>query len=289
MKIYIDGAYYSREEAKISVYDHGLLYGDGVFEGIRIYNSSVFRLREHVERLYRSAGAVSLAIPLARDAMEKAVRDTVALNGKKEGYIRLVVTRGVGTLGVNPESCGTPSVIIIVDDIQLYPEEYYRKGIGIITASIRRNSPDCLDPRIKSLNYLNNVLAKIEASRAGCMEAVMLNREGYVTECTGDNIFIVSNGALVTPPPHMGALNGITRGVVMELCVALGIEASESALTQYDLYGAEECFLTGTGAEIMPVVEIDGRRIGEGTPGPVTARLISAFRDSVSSGGRGRS
>ncbi|OHD63558.1 MAG: branched-chain-amino-acid transaminase [Spirochaetes bacterium RBG_13_51_14] len=281
MKIYIDGRYYSKEDAKISVYDHGLLYGDGVFEGIRIYHGTVFRLREHCERLYRSANAILIRIPITIEEMERAVIDTVALNNKKNAYIRLIVTRGVGNLGVNPLTCEKPSIIIIVDDIQLYPEEYYAKGINIITASTRRIASDSLDPRIKSLNYLNNVLAKIEAIQSGCLEAVMLNQNGYISECTGDNISIVTDGTIMTPASHYGALNGITKGAVIALAEKLGIPCRETALTQYDLYTADECFLTGTGAEIMPVVSIDGRLIGNGMPGEITKRLIASFSEEI--------
>jgi len=281
MKIYIDGKYYSQDDAKISVYDHGLLYGDGVFEGIRIYHGRIFMLNEHVERLYMSAKAILIHIPLTMDDMEKALLETVARNNKKDGYIRLIVTRGVGSLGVSPMTCKKPSVIIIVDDIQLYPVEYYERGISIITASTRRISPDSLDPRIKSLNYLNNVLAKIEAIQSGCLEAVMLNQNGYVAECTGDNIAIIKEGALMTPATHHGALSGITRGVIIALAEKIGLPVIEANLTQYDLYTADECFLTGTGAEIIPVVTIDGRPVGNEKPGETTRMLIDAFRKEI--------
>ncbi len=277
MKIYIDGTYYERENAKISVYDHGLLYGDGIFEGIRIYGGKIFRLREHLQRLYSSAQALALTIPLTMDQMETAVREAVRVNGRTEGYIRLVVTRGVGNLGINPMQCVRASVIIIADDIQLYPEEMYAKGIPVITSSVRRMPCDSLDPRIKSLNYLNNIMAKLEALRAGCLEAVMLNRDGLVAECTADNIFIVTGGRLLTPSPLQGALAGITRNVVLALAGEHGIPACESALAPYDLYTANECFITGTGAEIMPVTAIDGRTIGTGRPGEITLRLRNAF------------
>jgi branched-chain amino acid aminotransferase len=281
MKIYIDGKYFDRNEARISVFDHGLLYGDGVFEGIRIYGGKVFKLKEHVERLYQSAKAILLDIPISRAEMENATLEAVHENAKKDGYIRLLVTRGEGPLGLDPSSCGKPSVIIIVGDIQLYPQEYYEKGIAVVTAASRRMPADSLDPRVKSLNYLNNVMAKVEAKQAGCLEAVLLNHEGYVTECTADNIFIVKHGTLLTPAPHYGALDGITRMTVMNIAGSCGIASRETALTRYDLYTADECFMTGTGAEIMPVTMIDGRLIGAGGPGPVTKRLIKGFRDFI--------
>ncbi|MFO0753226.1 MAG: branched-chain-amino-acid transaminase [Thermodesulfovibrionales bacterium] len=281
MRIYIDGRYYAREDAKISVFDHGLLYGDGVFEGIRIYHGKVFKLREHIVRLYRSARTLFLDIPLNEEEMEKAVLDAVRVNEKENGYIRLIVTRGEGPLGIDPATCPKASVIIIVGDIQLYPEEFYEKGIGIITAATRRVPSDTLDPRVKSLNYLNNIMAKIEARQAGCLEAVMLNREGYVAECTADNIFIVRNNELLTPEPRFGALDGITMRTILDLASSLGVKAREAALTRYDLYTADECFMTGTGAEVIPIIRIDSRTIGDGKPGPVTGRLIAAFREVV--------
>jgi branched-chain amino acid aminotransferase len=281
MKIYIDGTYYDRGEARISVFDHGLLYGDGVFEGIRIYGGKVFRLTEHIARLYESASAILLEMPMTQGEMETVVTDAVRVNEKKNGYIRLIVTRGEGLLGIDPETCKKPTVIIIVSDIQLYPEEYYQKGIGIITASTRRVPPECLDPRIKSLNYLNNILAKLEARQAGCFEAVMLNTGGFVAECTADNIFIVKDGTLLTPAAHQGALKGITRDVVIEAAMSLGIAVIEGTLAPYDLYNADECFLTGTGAELIPVVKIDGRVIGNGRPGAVTAVITAFFRNSL--------
>jgi branched-chain amino acid aminotransferase len=281
MKIYIDGQYYDRSEARISVFDHGLLYGDGVFEGIRIYNGKVFKLKEHVDRLYQSAKAILLDIPMQQAEMEKAVLDTVIKNEKVNGYIRLIVTRGEGALGLDPSQCAKPAVIIIAGDIQLYPQEYYEKGIAVVTAASRRMPSDSLDPRVKSLNYLNNIMAKIEAKQAGCLEAVILNHEGYVTECTADNIFIIEHGILLTPAPHYGALDGITRATVMDIARSCGISVRETALTRYDLYTADECFMTGTGAEIMPVTKIDGRVIGTGEPGPVTKSLIKGFRDFV--------
>lgn len=281
MKIYIDGKYYDRKNARVSVFDHGLLYGDGVFEGIRIYHGKVFRLREHIDRLYESARAIFLDIPLKREAMADAVIEAVRKNKKKEGYIRLIVTRGEGPLGIDPMQCKKATVIIIVGDIQLYPQEYYEKGIAIITASTKRMPTDCLDPRIKSLNYLNNILAKMEARQAGCLEAVMLNTNGFVAECTADNIFIVKGGELYTPAPYHGALDGITMRAVIEVATSLGIPAHEATLSRYDLYTADECFMTGTGAEIVPIIAIDGRTIGRGRPGPVTKRLIKGFRKLI--------
>ncbi len=281
MKIYIDGEYYEKNEAKISVYDHGLLYGDGVFEGIRIYKSVIFRLEEHIERLYRGAQAILLDIPMDKERMIDTVKEAVAKNDKRDGYIRLLVTRGPGPLGIDPYQCPKPSVIIIVDDIKLYPEEYYDKGISLVTAATRRTGAECLDPRIKSLNYLNNIIAKIEARQAGCLEAVMLNRDGFVAECTADNIFIVKDGVLYTPEPTMGALDGITRDFVIELAGEMGRECRYTAIARYDLYNSDECFLTGTGAEILPVVMIDGRTIGRGNPGPVTAELKKAFDEEI--------
>jgi branched-chain amino acid aminotransferase len=281
MKIWIDGKYYSREEAKISVFDHGLLYGDGVFEGIRAYNGNVFKLKEHIDRLYKSARAIMLAIPLLPEEMIRTVLEAVCENGTKEAYIRLVVTRGVGDLGMNPRLCPKASIILIVGEIQFYPEECYSEGIAIMTSSLRRISPASFDVRIKSLNYLNNLLAKIEANQAGCLEAVLLNYEGNVTECTGDNIFILANGTLKTPPATDQALEGITRASIMDLAAAAGIPMREASMTQYDLYTAEECFLTGTGAELMPVTKIDGRIIGDGKPGAVTRKIIELFHEEV--------
>ena len=278
MKIYIDGKYYNRAAARISVFDHGFLYGDGVFEGIRIYSGKVFKLKEHLERLYQSARAIFLEIPLNKEDMEKAVLETVKINKKKNGYIRLVVTRGEGPLGIDSTQCKKPMVIIIVDDIRLYADRYYKKGIEIITASSRRVSSDSLDPRIKSLNYLNNILAKLEARQAGCLEAVMLNAQGFVAECTGDNIFTVKDSELFTPATFHGALDGITMMTVMEIAKSLGIRTHETTLTRYDLYNADECFMSGTGAEVIPVVKIDGRVIGNGSPGKITLLLIKEFK-----------
>ncbi|HEY4953195.1 MAG TPA: branched-chain-amino-acid transaminase, partial [Verrucomicrobiae bacterium] len=262
MKIFIDGKFYSERDAKISVFDHGLLYGDGIFEGIRAYNGRVFKLKEHIERLFCSAKAILLEIPLSPGKISEAILATCRANKLRDGYIRLVVTRGVGTLGLNPRSCKKPSIIIIADKIQLYPPEYYQRGLDIITVPTVRNLHSALNPAIKSLNYLNNILAKIEANNGGCEEAVMLNAEGFVAECTGDNLFIVKNGELFTPPLSAGALYGITRQTVIELAEQSGLKVSEPNLTRYDLFNADECFLTGTGAELIPVVKIDGRVIG---------------------------
>lgn len=277
MKIYIDGKYFGEQDAKVSVFDHGLLYGDGVFEGIRAYNGRVFRLKEHIDRLYYSAKAILLNIPMSHEQMTRAVVDTCRQNNLRDGYIRLVVTRGVGTLGLNPRTCKQPSVIVIADKIQLYPVELYQRGLEIITVPTTRNLHSAVNPAIKSLNYLNNILAKIEANNAGCEEAVMLNSQGYVSECTGDNIFIVKAGKLFTPPLAAGALYGITRAVVVELAREAGLDPSEPNLTRYDLFNADECFLTGTGAELIPVVKIDGRVIGDGKPGPVTRGLVEKY------------
>jgi branched-chain amino acid aminotransferase len=278
MKVYIDGKYYDEKNAKISVFDHGLLYGDGVFEGIRAYNGRVFKLAEHIERLFYSAKAILLEIPMSPQELTAAVVQSCRRNDIRDGYIRLVVTRGTGTLGLNPNKCKNPSVIIIAGRIQLYPPELYKRGLDIITVATTRNLHSALNPAIKSLNYLNNILAKIEALNGGSEEAIMLNAEGYVAECTGDNIFIVKGGQLLTPPLSAGALYGITRGVVMALARESGLAVSEPNLTRYDLFNAEECFLTGTGAEIIAVVKIDGRVIGKGKPGPVTEGLIGQYR-----------
>ena len=273
MKIFIDGKYCSERDAKVSVFDHGLLYGDGVFEGIRVYHGHVFKLKEHIDRLFCSAKAILLELPMSHAQLMKATVETCRVNKLRDGYIRLVVTRGIGSLGLNPRSCKKPSVIIIADKIQLYPPELYQRGMEIVTVPTTRNLHGALNPAIKSLNYLNNILAKIEANNAGVEEAVMLNAEGFVAECTGDNLFIVKNRALFTPPLSAGALYGITRQTVIELAEEAGLTVSEPNLTRYDLFNADECFLTGTGAELIPVVKIDGRVIGTGKPGPITRRL----------------
>lgn len=277
MKVYIDGKFYDEQKAKVSVFDHGLLYGDGVFEGIRAYNGRVFKLKEHIDRLFYSAKAILLELPITHAALMKAVVDSCRKNGIRDGYIRLVVTRGVGTLGLNPNRCKRPSVIIIADKIQLYPPAMYERGMDIVTVATTRNLHNAVNPAIKSLNYLNNILAKIEANIAGVEEAIMLNSEGFVAECTGDNIFLVKDGRLLTPPLSAGALYGITRGVVMDLAREEGREVAEPNLTRYDVYNADECFLTGTGAELIPVVKVDGRVIGKGKPGPVTRELVRRY------------
>lgn len=285
MKIYLDGKYCDERDARISVFDHGLLYGDGIFEGIRAYNGRVFKLKEHIDRLFCSAKAILLRLPMAHQEIMAAVVETCRRNKVRDGYIRLVVTRGVGTLGLNPSSCKNPSVIIIAGKLQLYPEEFYQRGMDIITVPTTRNLHSALNPAIKSLNYLNNILAKIEANNAGCEEAIMLNAEGFVAECTGDNIFIVKEGHLLTPPLSAGALYGITRRTVMELAAQSGLAVSEPDLTRYDLFNADECFLTGTAAEIMPVVKIDGRTIGAGKPGPVTRNLVAKYHTLTKASG----
>jgi len=277
LKIYLSGELVDKENAKISVYDHGLLYGDGVFEGMRSYGGKVFRLEQHLVRLWNSAKAIWLEIPITKEAMAKAVTDTLLANGIKDGYIRLVVTRGAGTLGLDPNRCSHPQVIVIADKIELYPEDFYRNGMEIVTASTMRNHPGALNPRIKSLNYLNNILAKIEGLKAGCIEALMLNQKGEVAEATGDNIFLVREGVLQTPPLDAGILEGITRDAVIELARGAGIEVREMPLTRHDVYIADECFLTGSAAEVIPVVRIDSRTIGSGKPGPITRDLIERF------------
>ncbi|MBM3213328.1 branched-chain-amino-acid transaminase [Candidatus Poribacteria bacterium] len=279
MIIYLDGSFVSKEDAKVSVFDHGLLYGDGVFEGIRAYNGRVFRLDEHLQRLYDSAKAIMLTIPLTQGEMEGIVLDTIRRNGLRDAYVRLVVTRGVGDLGLGPEKCPRASVFCIAGKIALYPEKYYEQGLEVVTVPTRRNIAEALNPRIKSLNYLNNILAKIEGQIAGVPEAIMLNQEGYVVECTGDNIFVVRDGALLTPPSHVGALEGITRNVVLGLAAEQGMPTKQTLFTRYEVYTADECFLTGTAAELIPVVMVDRRVIGDGLPGSVTRKLTEAFRE----------
>jgi branched-chain amino acid aminotransferase len=276
----MNGKLVDKADAKVSVYDHGLLYGDGVFEGIRVYHAKVFKLVEHVARLYESAKHLHLDIPMTQEAMSAAVNDTVKANNKVNGYIRLIVTRGAGTLGLDPRRC-EPQIIIIVDDISLYPAELYENGLEIITAATIRNHPNAVNPRIKSLNYLNNILAKIEAIRAGCLEAIMLNHKGEVAECTGDNIFIIKNGILKTPPSDAGILEGVTRNVVLELAHAAQVPARECVLTRHDVYTADEVFLTGTAAELIAVTKVDGRVIGAGKAGPITKQLRERFTQYV--------
>ena len=277
-KIWINGELFAREDAKISVFDHGLLYGDGVFEGLRSYGGKVFRVRDHIVRLYESAKAIWLEIPMSQDDMIQAVEEMVKSNKIEDGYIRLIVTRGAGTLGLDPRKCSNPQIIIIADKIQLYPEEYYKNGLEIVSVSVSRTSPTALSPRIKSLNYLNNILAKIEGIQSGCVEALMLNHKGEVAECTGDNIFLVKDGELRTPPLDAGILAGVTREVVCELAEAAGIASRRLTLTKHDVYTADEVFLTGTAAEVIPVVTVDSRSIGNGKPGPVTLDLMERFR-----------
>lgn len=279
LKVYINGTLYDKADAKISVYDHGLLYGDGVFEGIRSYGGRAFRLEQHLDRLWESAQAIWLEIPISRDETTAAINETLLANEIIDGYIRLIVTRGAGTLGLDPNKTADPQVIVIADTIALYPDEYYENGLDIVTVATQRNHPAALDPRIKSLNYLNNILAKIEGLRAGCVEALMLNHDGEVAECTGDNIFLVRGGALATPPTTAGILAGITRGVVIELAEGAGLAVHEDPLSRRDVYVADECFLTGTAAEVVPVVRIDDRVIGDGKPGPVTRDLMQRFRE----------
>jgi len=279
--IFMNDRLVPEEEARISVFDHGLLYGDGVFEGLRSYSGRVFRLDAHLDRLWASARAISLEIPLTQEAVARAVIDTLAANALVDGYVRLVVTRGAGSLGLDPNRTKNPQVIVIADTISLYPREFYEQGLRIVTAATQRVHSAALSPRIKSLNYLNNIMAKLEGLQAGCVEALMLNHKGEVAECTGDNVFVVRSGRLLTPPPDAGILEGITRGAVMELAHTAGIDCREATLTRYDLYTADECFLTGTAAEVIPVVEIDGRRVAAGTPGPITARLTADFHRLV--------
>lgn len=285
MKIFIDGEFFDKENAKISVFDHGLLYGDGVFEGIRFYAGRVFRLDEHIRRLYDSARAIAMEIPMSREEMTDAVLATIRANDLRDGYVRLVVTRGTGDLGLNPLLCPKPTVIIIASVITLYPQEKYEDGLAVVTCATRRIPHGALSPMVKSLNYLNNILAKLEALQAGAGEGLMLNEQGYVSECTGDNIFLVRDGALTTPPISSGALAGVTRGVVFEIAAELGVPITEPMITRYDIYTAEECFLTGTAAEVIPVVRLDGRAIGSGKPGPITRQFIARFRELTASTG----
>jgi branched-chain amino acid aminotransferase len=278
LKIYIDGNFYPESEAKISVFDHGLLYGDGIFEGIRFYQGRVFRLEEHIARLWDSAKGIALDIPISASELTAATLETIRQNDLHDGYIRLLVTRGVGSLGLSPDSCRRPSIVIIAATIALYPTALYEKGLNMITCATRRMAPAALSPRIKSLNYLNNVLAKIEAQQAGAAEGLMLNEQGYVAECTGDNLFILKGGRLYTPPVNAGILEGVTRRVAIELAEKNGLIVVERDLTRYDIITADECFLTGTAAEVIPAVELDRRPIGTGQPGPVTLKLIEDFR-----------
>lgn len=285
MIIYLDGEYLPKEKAVVSVFDHGLLYGDGIFEGIRAYHNRVFKLDEHLERLYESARTIAMQIPISMAEMAEVVLETCRRSNIRDGYIRLVVTRGVGDLGLDPRKCPKPSVFCIAANIQLYPEELYTKGLEMVTVATRRNIPEGCNPRVKSLNYLNNIYAKLEANLAGVPEAIMLNQEGYVAEATGDNIFLVKKGALITPPIHVGLLEGVTRNAVMELAREKGIPVVEKVFTRHDVYNADECFLTGTAAELIPCVKVDGRVIGNGKPGEVFWGLLKDFRELTKNDG----
>lgn len=277
--IYIDGEFLPEADAKISVFDHGLLYGDGIFEGIRFYNGRVFRLEEHLARLWDSARSICLEIPIDREEMTKALLETIRQNGLREGYIRLIVTRGVGNLGLNPAQCKRPSIIIIATTIALYPKEIAENGLTVVTCATRRTGAAALNPAVKSLNYLNNVMARIEANLAGADEALMLNEAGHVAECTADNVFIIKNGQIFTPPISAGALRGITRSVVFDIATELKLKITETDITRHDVFVADECFLTGTAAELIPVIKADGRSIGTGKPGPITKKMINRFRE----------
>ncbi|MCD6419306.1 MAG: branched-chain-amino-acid transaminase [Synergistetes bacterium] len=283
--VYMNGSFVPKGEAKVSVFDHGFLYGDGVFEGIRAYDGVIFRLNRHIRRLYNSAKAIRLEIPMSEEEMIKATVETVKVNSLRDAYIRLVVSRGEGDLGLDPRKCPRPSVIIIADKIVLFPEELYENGLEIVTAATRKNYGEVLSPQIKSLNYLSSVMAKIEAIEAGKMEALMITREGYVAEGTGDNVFIVKNGVLMTPPPYVGILEGITREAVMEIARDMGIKVLEMPFTRFDVYAADECFLTGTAAEMIPVIAVDGRKISDGKVGPIFKKLLQKFREIVKSDG----
>lgn len=278
MLVYFDGELIPKEEAKVSVYDHGLLYGDGVFEGVRSYSGRVFRLVQHLDRLYASAEAIALKIPLSKGEMKEAVLKTLRANKLKDAYIRLVVTRGIGDLGLDPRKCPKPTIFIITDKIKLYPEEFYKNGLEVIVTKTRRNIREALNPEIKSLNYLNNILARIEVNKAGMAEGIMTNVDGYVAEATADNVFIVRNKEVITPPMEMGALRGITRKAVLEIAGSLGIKPHELPFTVKELYEADECFLTGTAAEVIPVVKVDGKNIGNGKPGEITLKLREGFK-----------
>lgn len=287
-QVWLDGQLVPGEQASVSVLDHGVLYGDGVFEGIRSYNGRVLKLQTHLRRFFESAKAIRLDLPYTHDQLAEAIRQTLAANGRADGYIRLCATRGVGSMGLNPFLSPTPCVFIITCDLKMYPQDLYEQGMRIITSSVIRNHPAALSPRIKSNNYLNNILAKIEAIDAGCLEAVMLNTQGNVAECTGDNVFIVKQGQLYTPPLHAGILEGITRSLVIDLARGLGLTVHEIDLTKHDLYTADEMLLTGTGAEVIAVTEIDSRKIGFGDqlgkPGPLTQQLLQAFREMLAKG-----
>lgn len=285
LTIYLDGEFVPQSEAKVSVFDHGLLYGDGIFEGIRFYNGRVFRLEEHHDRLWDSARSICLDIPVSKQEMTEALLETIRRNGLRDGYIRQIVTRGIGNLGLNPVGCKRPSIIIIATSIALYPEEAYRNGLSIVTCATRRSGPATLNPAVKSLNYLNNVMARIEANLAGADEALMLNDAGNIAECTADNVFIIKKGQIFTPPISAGALRGITRAVVFEIAAELGIRITETDISRHDVFVADECFLTGTAAEVIPVIKADGRTVGTGKPGSITSRMIARFRELVRVGG----
>lgn len=285
LKIFLNDRLVDRDKATVSVFDHGLLYGDGVFEGIRSYKGLIFKCREHLDRLFESAHTLMLVIPMSKDALQKAMIQTLKANGLKDAYLRLVVTRGVGDLGLDPRKCKVATIFIIADKIALYPSEYYEKGLTIVTVPTVRNHPEALNPQLKTLNYLNNILAKIEATNAGVNEAILLNAQGYVTECTGENIFFVRGKQVVTPPPYVGILKGITRDAVLRLAKDNRLDPREDVFTRHDLYTADEVFLTGTAAEIVPVVKIDNRIIGSGKPGKITQTLIKAFRHLTSKEG----
>ncbi|AZS17034.1 branched-chain-amino-acid transaminase [Paenibacillus lutimineralis] len=283
--IYLDGQYVTKEKATVSVYDHGFLYGDGIFEGIRIYNGNIFKCKEHLDRLYDSAKSIMLEIPLSYEEMEEALVETLRRNEMRDGYIRLIVSRGPGNLGLDPNRCEKASVIIIVEQLAIYSEEAYKNGLKAVSVSTRRNIPDALNPKIKSLNYLNNILVKIQSNLAGAGEAIMMNAQGYVTEGSGDNIFIIKNGVITTPPCYLGALDGITRQAIIEICEKRGYKLKEEPFTMHDIYVADEVFLTGTAAEVIAVREVDGRIIGSGQAGPVTLKLLEEFRSIVDQDG----
>ncbi|MGZ5023308.1 MAG: branched-chain-amino-acid transaminase [Chthoniobacterales bacterium] len=279
LTIFLDGKFVPEAEAKVSVFDHGLLYGDGIFEGIRFYNGRVFRLEEHTDRLWDSARSICLEIPMSKEAMNEALLETIRKNGLHDGYIRQIVTRGVGNLGLNPAQCKKPSVIIIATTIALYPEEAYRNGLTVVTCATRRTGAAQLNPAVKSLNYLNNVMARIEANLASADEALMLNDAGNVAECTADNVFVIKKGQVFTPPIAAGALRGITRSVAMECVEELGMKVNVTDITRHDVFTADECFLTGTAAEVIPVIKVDGRPVGTGKPGPITTKIIARYRE----------
>lgn len=283
--IYLDGEFVTKDKAVVSVYDHGFLYGDGIFEGIRIYNGNIFKCKEHLDRLYDSAKSIMLNIPLSYAEMQEALIETLRRNNMRDGYIRLVVSRGVGNLGLDPNRSIKSSVIIIAEQLALYSEEAYQNGLTTVSVSTRRNIPDALNPKIKSLNYLNNILVKIQSNLAGAGEAIMMNAQGYVTEGSGDNIFIIKNGTLYTPPCYLGALEGITRQAIIEICEEKGYKLKEVPFTLHDVYVADEVFLTGTAAEVIAVREVDGRIIGQGSAGPITLKLLEEFRSVVEKDG----